>query len=222
MAYKSKVLNKSSVEEDWMTTYADAITLLLCFFVLLISVSEPDEGQFKKVRKAFMKAVEVELEEPYVDLADNVSKMISENMHDEVMSVEETEKGLVVEIASSAFYQSGSAEFEPMAIPILLDLVLVLEEFDEEDFVIEVEGHTDDVPMSGKGTYPTNWELSAARATRVVRFFIEESLPGGAMQARAFADTQPKVPNLDEFDNPIEENRELNRRIAIRVERRTD
>lgn len=223
MPYKKKATGGGgSGEDDWLTTYADAITLLLCFFVLLISVSEPDEGEFKKVRKAFMQAVEVVEEEPMAELAEDISQMISENMLGEMMSVEETEKGLIVEIASSSFYESGSAEFKELAIPVLLDLTLLLEQFDVEDYTIEVEGHTDDVPMSGKGAYPTNWELSAARATRVVRFFIEEKLDKQLMRARAYADTEPKVPNLDEFGNPIPENRELNRRIAIRIERRTD
>ncbi len=220
MAYKPKKNKAGGVEEDWMTTYADAITLLLCFFVLLISVSEPKEGEFKKIRKAFMQAVEVEIEEPFEELAMDIQSMISENALDESMSVEETERGLVVEIASSSFYESGSAEFKPLAIPVLLDLTLILETFDYEDYMIEVEGHTDDVPMSGQGQFPTNWELSAGRATRVVRFFIEEELEKDLMRARAYADTEPKVPNRDDAGNAIPENQELNRRIAIRVERR--
>ncbi len=221
MAYKPKKQDNSGDDESWMTTYADAITLLLCFFVLLISVSEPNEGLMDQLKEGFASAVDAEMEiEPVEQLQESVAQMISENMLGEMMSVEETEAGMILEIASSSFYESGSAEFKPLAIPILLDLTLLLEEFDMRDYVVEVEGHTDDVPMSGKGQYPTNWELSAARATRVVRFFIEEGLEKNVMRARAYADTMPKVPNMDEFDNPIEENREMNRRITIRVERR--
>ncbi len=214
---------KQKDDEDWMTTYADAVTLLLCFLVLLISVSEPKEAEFKQVQAAFLKAVESEIESPFTDLYNDIQSMISENRLESMMSVEETENGLIVEIASSSFYEPGSATFRDIAIPVLLDLAILLEDFDYEDYIIEVEGHTDDSPMSGKNVaFPTNWELSAGRASRVVRFFTEENLSHERMRVKAFADTVPKVPNLDDSGMPIPENREINRRIAIKVERNTD
>jgi chemotaxis protein MotB len=223
MAYKPKKPSNDGEDESWMTTYADAITLLMCFFILLISVSEPNKGKMDEMKEGFMEAVKAEAQaDPVEELQQEISQMIAENDLGEVMAVEETDAGMILEIASSSFYESGSADFKPLAIPILIDLTLILEAFDARDYVIEVEGHTDDVAMSGQGAIPTNWELSAMRATRVVRFFIEEGLNKEAMRARAYADTMPKVPNMDEFDNPIEENREINRRIAIRIERREE
>lgn len=223
MAYKLKKPKNDSQDEDWMVTYADAVTLLLCFMVLLISVSEPKDAEFKKIQAAFMKAVESQIENPFTDLYNDIQSMISENMLEGMMSVEETEDGLVVEIASSSFYEPGSATFKPEAIPVLIDLAVLLEEFDYEDYLIEVEGHTDDVPMSGDNpVFPTNWELSAGRASQVARFFEQENLEHERLRVKAFADTEPKVPNLDERGEPIPENREINRRIAIKVERVTD
>jgi chemotaxis protein MotB len=219
--HKSKKNNNDAQEEDWLITYSDAVTLILCFFVLLISVSEPKKSKIEQMQEQFAAQMkeEVQTEDPLKELAENVQKMISENMLDEVMSVEETEHGILIELASSSFFESGEAKFKATAVPILLDMSAVLQDFDYDDYIIEVEGHTDDVPIQGSELFPSNWELSGARASGVVRFFIEEGLDKMRMRAKAYADIQPKVPNIDEMGNPIEENREINRRIAIRIER---
>jgi chemotaxis protein MotB len=211
---------KEDSADDWMTTYADALTLLLCFMILLISISEPKEAEYNQIRKAFMETTKSEISNPFTDLFIDMQNMISNQSLEQIMSVEETEKGIVVEIASSSFYKPGSVEFKPLAVPILLDIALILQDFSYEDYVIQVEGHTDDSPTNGSGLLATNWELSAGRAARVVRFFIEETLDKERMRVKAYADTRPKVPNRDENGNPIPENREINRRIVIEVERR--
>ena len=85
-------------------------------------------------------------------------------------------------------------------------------------FNIEVEGHSDDTPIRTK-QFPSNWELSAARASRVVRFFIEEKMASFRFQAIGFAETKPKVPNRDAEGKPIKQNQMTNRRIELHVER---
>jgi chemotaxis protein MotB len=206
-------------EDEWLVTYSDAVTLILCFFVLLINISEPSQSKMEKMKEQFQKEMQEDVSKPFTELMENVQEMISENMLDEMISVEETERGIIVEISNTSFFESGSAQFTTKAIPILLDLAMILEDFDYDDYLIEVEGHTDDTPLKGTGQFPSNWELSGARASGVVRFFIDEGLEKQRMRAKAFADTQPKVPNLDVDGTPIEENREINRRIAIKVER---
>jgi chemotaxis protein MotB len=220
MAYKKSSKNSVTVEEDWMVTYADAITLLLCFFVLLLSIMEPKKEKFETMRSAFAEAVDGKAEQPFTDLTSDIQSMIQEKMMEDSMSVEQTERGMIIELSSGAFYATGSAEFKDDAIPMLMDLVDMIKDFNYDEYRIDVEGHTDDVPMSGKDrAFPTNWELSSGRASRVVRFFIEEGLEEQRMKVLSYADTKPKVPNLDEEGNPIPENRELNRRIAIVIER---
>ncbi len=207
-------------DEDWMTTFCDVICLLLCFFVILISVSEPKQSEIEKVRAMFMSAfVETEITSPFTDLMEQVESLIEQNQMETEMSVEETDKGLVLELASSSFYESGSAEFKKSAIPILEELATLLNDFDYEDYLVEAEGHTDDVPIKTR-MFPSNWELSAGRATRIVRFFIAKGQEKEKMRAAGFSDVVPKVPNLDEFGNPIPENRELNRRVVLKIERR--
>jgi chemotaxis protein MotB len=81
---------------------------------------------------------------------------------------------------------------------------------------MDVQGHTDDSPINTP-QFPSNWELSAARASAVVRYFAEKGIATERMRATGFADTIPKVPNRDPQGNPIRVNQEENRRITIRV-----
>lgn len=207
--------------EAWLVTYADAVTLVLCFFILLFSVSEPKESAFKKVSEAF-KAAGFVTNETQTDAVEAVEEeieiMIENNALERVMSVEESNDGIRLELSSSSFYHPGSAKFKREALPILLQIVDILRDFDYDAYEIHVEGHTDDVPIHSQ-RFPSNWELSAGRATNIVRFFIANDLGKGQMRATGLADTQPKVPNLDRNGNPIAANRELNRRVVINVVR---
>ena len=146
------------------------------------------------------------------------SNIIHINALEKVMSVEEDDDGITLELSSGAFYHPGSAKFKREAIPVLEEVSLILRDFDYDAYEINIEGHTDDVPISSK-TYPSNWELSANRATNVVRFFIADGLTPELLSATGHAETKPKVPNLDEDGNPIAQNRELNRRVTVRVKR---
>jgi chemotaxis protein MotB len=83
-------------------------------------------------------------------------------------------------------------------------------------YYVDVEGHTDDVPIHTP-QFPSNWELSTLRATGVVRYLIKIGLEPDRLKAAGYADVNPKVPNLDLFGAPIPENRAKNRRIVIRL-----
>ena len=206
--------------DDWLTTYADAVTLVLCFFILLFSVSEPKEAEFKKISEAFQAAgfVQEVSENPFEMLKEEFEILIEQNTLEQKMSVEDTEDGIQLELGSNHFYHSGSSKFRKEAIPILEQIADILRDFDYDAYLIAVDGHTDDVPISSE-KYPSNWELSAGRSTNIVRFFIADGLMREIMMASGFADVQPKVPNMDEDGIPIPTNRELNRRVVIRVER---
>ena len=86
------------------------------------------------------------------------------------------------------------------------------------NWVLQVDGHTDDKPIRNV-VYPTNWELSAARATGVLRFFEAQSLPTKVMRAVAYADSRPKRPNVDKEGRPVALHRAMNRRIVVKIER---
>lgn len=218
MSFKKK--NNEEAEEGWLMSYADMITLLLAFFIIMLSLMTMNKTDSEAVEEQMKEAFSGQMsEKPFTKLMEKIVTLIEQQQMESDMSVEENSKGLVLELSSASFYNPGSAEFRPEAIPVLTELAVMLNDFDLEDYLVEVEGHSDDVPISTK-QYPSNWELSACRATRVVRFFIEQGQEKEKMRAAGFADVEPKVPNMDEFGNPIPENRELNRRIVIRIERR--
>jgi chemotaxis protein MotB len=91
-----------------------------------------------------------------------------------------------------------------------------LEEIGFYQFKIDIEGHTDDVPIS-TARFPSNWELSVSRASNVVKYFIAHDISPDRLKASGYADTQPIVPNRDSLGTPIPENRARNRRIVIRI-----
>jgi chemotaxis protein MotB len=212
MARKHKKKEEDNPDE-WLVTYADAVTLILCFFILMFSVSKPQEDDFKKISDAF-KAVGLmsedtkdsmsTLAEEMLVMLEESNIMIDGNRLEEVMSVEQDEDGISLELAGGSFYHSGSAKFRAEAIPVLEEVSLILQDFDYDAYEIHVEGHTDDVPIRSQ-TYPSN--------------FIADGMTPELLSATGYAETRPKVPNLDEFGNPIPRNREINRRVVIRVER---
>lgn len=220
-----KKKHNEEVEENWLISYADMITLLICFFVIMLSIMEKKQTHKEDVEQAikesFSSDPQVVEEKPFTTLLENMQQVIEQHQAEESVSMEETDNGIMMELSSSSFYEPGSATFKQEALPVLKDIANVLNEFNYEDYIVIVEGHTDDVPIQTP-QFPSNWELSAMRATGVVRFFIGEGQEHTKMRAMGLADVQPKVPNLDEFGNPIPENREINRRITIRVERRDD
>ncbi len=222
MAYTPK--KREEENEDWMATYADAITLLLCFFVILISIAEPSQARFEEVKKGMMSEFAGDLmsiEAPFSQMEAEFYQVMEQNDMEQFMGVGQTDKGIMLELSSGAFYKPGSAKFKPEAIPVLEGVVeaIVNFAFDYPEYKVEVEGHTDDDPIAS-AIFPSNWELSAGRATRVVRFFADKGVEGDRLKAMGMGDAYPKVPNRDEFGAAIPENQELNRRIVVRIERK--
>lgn len=203
--------------EDWLTTYADAITLLMAFFVMLLTFAEYDIPAYQEAVKAIKENVgNREEATPTEIIQQEVQQIVTQMQADQVVTVSVDDKGLVIELASNAFYKPGSAEIREAAIPVLNQIAQTLSSPRYDTYAIEVEGHTDDDPIATE-RFPSNWELSGGRATRIVRLFTEQELDGRRMAARAFGETRPKVPNRDAQGNPIPENQAINRRIKIRV-----
>ena len=219
----SKKLRRKKKQEDngdeWLTTYADSITLLLCFFVILLSVSEPKIDRFEALTQGFASGfVQDMIELPFKTVYEDFQMIIEDNAVEIDVAAEFTDQGVMLDMNSAALFEPGSAELKPEALPMLEEMAIAVLEMDLEEFQVEVEGHTDDIPISSN-RYPSNWELSADRAARITRFLIEQGIDPLKMKAAAFADVKPKVPNLDNQGNPIPENRDLNRRVLIHIKR---
>ena len=205
-------------KEDWLTTYADAITLLMAFFVMLLSFTKYDIPALEEAAAAFKVTIgkQDQATSPIQLLKLDVEDVVYNMQADQVVKVEKDDKGVVIELSSSAFYKPGSADIRDEAAPVLKKISQTLKAPRFLPYVIDIEGHTDDDPIA-TDKFPSNWELSAVRATRVVRFFAEQGIDAIRMKATGFAEIQPKAPNRDAEGKPIKENQTRNRRVAVRV-----
>jgi chemotaxis protein MotB len=123
-----------------------------------------------------------------------------------------------LEINSAAFFGSGSATISEPGMAILRNVAVSLKSDAFKDYQITVEGHTDDTPIH-TAQFPSNWELSTARASAVVHFFLDQNIPATKLRAAGYADTFPKVPNRDSNGKAIPVNQAENRRVIIKLEK---
>lgn len=207
--------------EAWLMTYADFITLMASFFVLIISISEPKTEKMEAVIQGVSSGFTQDMiEMPFKKLYQDFQLIIEDNAVELQVATEYTDDGLQLDIASSSVFAPGSAEIKPEGLQMMKELAISIQELSLEDYRVEVEGHTDDTPLPpNAGIYPSNWELSSARAARIVRFLIEQGMPPHRLVALGYGDTRPKVPNVDNNGKPIPENRELNRRVIVNIKR---
>jgi chemotaxis protein MotB len=141
----------------------------------------------------------------------NLAKTLNEAMAKFVkngqMNVSQTGRGVELEINASALFNQGEADIQPEAKKTLADAAKVLV---DNEYAIEVEGHTDNMPIS-TSKFPSNWELSSARASSVVRLFIDQGVVAKRLKAVGSADNLPVLPN------DTAEGRARNRRVTITV-----
>lgn len=207
--------------EDWLITYSDAITLILAFFVMMLSLSDINPGKFEQVRSI----IEAQFSHttptsPLKQLVGYVHTVAGREASAGTVQTYETPRGLTIDFQSSALFAPGSATLTPGAEKLLgrlsqeLELIIPL-----GDYEVEVQGHTDDTPLKG-GPFATNWDLSSARATSVVKFLIAHGLPADRLKASGLAHTRPRFANRGADGRPLPDNRALNRRVTLVIERR--
>ena len=203
--------------EDWLVTYADAITLLMAFFVMLVSFSKINIPMFEQVAAGIRSEIgNTEIPTPTEKMQIDLQDVVYTMQADKVVTVGTDEKGIVLELDSSAFYVSGSADIRPEAFPVLKKIAQTVLAPSYATYIVEVEGHTDDDPISTP-VFPSNWELSTGRATRVVRFLAEEGMDTGRLKASGMGASRPKMPNRTATGVPIRENQAKNRRVVVRI-----
>lgn len=205
-------------EDTTMSTFADLVTSLMAFFVLIVSISTIDQRKIEYIQESIQEEVlKKEFEKPFITLEDKIKEIIdSKNLQKDVF-VEADKTGINITFSSGILYKSGSADLQNSMTPFLEEMSKMIREMKYEDILIEVEGHTDDVPIRTI-KFPSNWELSASRATNVVRFFMRQGIKKSKLKASGFADSRPKVPNIVD-GKPNRKNRAANRRVKVCVRR---
>ncbi len=218
----------------WLLTYADMITLLMAFFIMLYSMSVLNLNRFREVavsiRSGFGGAMSgqsksiISKNGELVERSDDARNEIGELPWKVVRKLQEfvkkeqlgksiklrvDERGLVISIVSDkVLFEKGKADLSPSAKHIIAAVANALKQAPNH---VRVEGHTCNLPVSSS-RFPSNWELSTARATTVVRFLIEYSgIPASRLSAAGYADSKPLVPNINE------KNRAINRRVDMVV-----
>ena len=256
MARKKKPEEHAN-HERWMVSYADFITLLFAFFVMLYSISVVNTGKFKVLSESLTAAFKdpnrslepIQIgelvrspsdrpKESYADvdpkpirpieirqlaqlasvvqealrraaeqldeIQDRVEEAMDEMIQKGAITIQRSEYWIEVEMNSEVLFDSGSSDLYPEVVPILTNLGKTLVEFPNH---VNIEGHTDTVPISTK-TFPSNWELSGGRAATVVRLFEFSGIEPDRLAAIGYGEYYPIA------DNQTREGRTKNRRVV--------
>ncbi len=262
MARKKKHEEHENLER-WLVSYADFITLLFAFFVVMYSLSAINEGKFRVLAESLAAAFRslprshepiqlgqvtrsvpenatqappalpitqvvnlplpplpaprpppgaaaaaaVEGARAMQEMAARLEQTLAPLIEKKLIVVRRSQFWLEVEIKTNILFPSGSAELVPAIVPVLENIAVILRDYPNP---VRVEGFTDNVPINTPA-YPSNWELSAARAARVVRLFAAEGVTPLRLAAVGHGEYKPVAPN----DN--EDGRSRNRRVVIVV-----
>ena len=234
--------------ERWLVSYADFITLLFAFFVVMYSISSVNEGKYKVLSQALVgvfsdpdrsvrpipigeerplttkpaqplvsdsdqsEAALAEAVDPLQAIADNVREAFGDLIRSDQLTVRGNELWIEIELKSSLLFGSGDAMPSDMAFSIVDKVAKILKPFDNP---IHVEGFTDNLPIS-TAQYPTNWELSTARAASMVRMMAMEGIDPRRLAAVGYGEFQPVA------DNATADGRGRNRRVVLVISRNLD
>ncbi|MDP9019049.1 MAG: flagellar motor protein MotB [Candidatus Eremiobacteraeota bacterium] len=209
----------------WLLTYADMITLLLALFIILFSISTINKVKFQALVHEMGGGFDNDwaVNQPpnggtngnqSLNASSNIpaiqkqlEKYIQQNHLEKSVQTRLDRRGLVITLLSDkSYYDSGSAELRPET-KVILDRINRF--IQKNNYMIRVEGNTDDVPIA-TGLYPTNWELSTARATNVVRYLVEkDGLSPSRISAAGYGQYKPRTQNSSDTT------RQQNRRVDI-------
>lgn len=210
--------NQEEGTDSWLMSYADMITLLLCFFIIFVSVSDPKKDKFSAVTRGMAdKFGMVDLSTPFHAITQGLQGVVERNKMFREIAVEASKDGIEMEISARKFFIDNTAELQPEHMAVLQEMAGALQNINFMQYRISIEGYTDNEAFRSP-IYPSNWELSSARAARLARFFIENGLKAENFKVVGFGETSPKVPNMDGTGKPIPLNRERNQRVVIKLE----
>ncbi len=211
--------------EKWLVSYADMMTLLFGFFVLLYSMSNVDQNKFAQAAQSASERFGKEDQSfggKYQDPTEMLDRKLAKEIKAEpsLMNDVEVKKGamgLELSFRGKALFESSSAQLSPLGKHLIVSLGEEMKK-SKVKYDIKVEGHTDDLPISTL-QFPSNWELSAARAISVIKLFKDMGIEPSHLEAVGYADTRPIAQNRSPAGEGVEANRALNRRVVIKLQR---
>jgi len=146
--------------DSWLVTYADAITLLMAFFVAMFSISKPDSEKLDQVSGGLSQALHKKAvsASPFQTLAKEAQLQIEQDDEEKSTDISSSARGMTFDFKSGKVFSSGSSEILPAAEATLDRVAQLITFMGVSNYKVEVEGHTDDVPIS-TSRFPSNWEL---------------------------------------------------------------
>ncbi len=202
--------------EPWLLTYSDTITLLFTFVLIILKISSIDVNKAEELREGLSQTfLKKDISTAFQSFSKEIEQVTNIN-HD--LQVDITSRYVTIELTNSSIYDVGSADIVNKEIKTIQSVVDILIQDPYARYTLEVEGHTDDVPIKNL-EFQSNWELSTARATNIVRYLEENGVSRERMKAIGYADSKPLPETLDINGNIVPEKRPLNRRISIRISR---
>jgi chemotaxis protein MotB len=242
--------------DRWLISYADFITLLFAFFVVMYSISQVNENKYKILSNTLTEAFNISektldpfqigetpksnpinliklnelvtedkergqedmgsgieknmpggLPNEFKEISDKIEKGFGDLLNEELITVRGNEEWLELELKSSLLFSSGGAQLSNNALELLGEIAGILQEGENP---VRVEGFTDNVPINTR-LFPSNWELSTARAAAVIQLFIEEGMSPERLAATGYGEYQAIA------DNTTPEGREKNRRVVLMI-----
>ncbi len=212
---------KDDDDMSWLIPYVDVISLLLAFLILTLAMSTVSRRKFEMLTS---KLSQQTTPPPSLDvLKESIDKMLRAQKLEGAVVTSIDEDGLrAVFRGDGVLFESGQADITPSGRTLIGQFMQLVGKALDERHQIAIEGHTDDVPIH-TGRYDSNWELSSARATVVLKSFLAAGFDARRLSAQGFADTRPAhtLPKLAEGegrnDPHIAKARSENRRVVIRV-----
>jgi|GEM_PF-5213389 len=205
---------KDSDIDNWLLTYSDMVTLILCFFVLLAAMSNVDMVKFEQIKTNMARTIgDKEVLSPIETVTMDLKKDIASLGIENDALVYDNAEGAVLEFSSPFLFASGAAKIKPEAVPFLKRIAATLSVERFFAFTYEVEGHTDE-----SSDELSALDLSALRAAALAQFFISRGIDASRFRVVGLADTRPKVPDVDRDGSEIVHNKILNRRLVVKIE----
>ena len=194
-------------DQEWIFTYGDLVTLLLCFFILLFSTCKYETMKFKSLAASFkpLPAGTPFMNEGKDSIVEQMAQQLEESELGDDASINIEEKGVVFSFKASAYFKADSAKMNQKAVKEMTrfsKLIFLLPN------KIQIEGHTEKTPPEN---WDSTWELAGARASKVARFFIENGLDPTKISVKSFGSTRP----LFRESSPTQ--RSLNNRVEVVV-----
>jgi len=235
--YNSTVITYDD-DATWLVTYADLMTLLLVFFILLYTLSFFEKEQYRHAVETLK--IQIENDENLIglmelveipetadtqitiedvtglysrekSLVENINKFVRSSRQKKNISTRILDGKIIVSIKGKALFNSGSTRLNTAATSIFDEIIQIL--YDYPEYNINIKGHTDNIPISTP-MFPSNWELSAFRATTVLKYLVSKGIVPQRLTATGYGDIIPLVPNT------TEENRAQNRRVEFVLEKK--